>query len=164
MSTNVPDGADGGDLSAKQIQLAWLLASGRSRRDAAKEIGIDPRTVSRWLHVPAFRAALDDRLDELDEESRDMARSLRAAGTRVTSLALRRMESALEGDDTAATYQAAVDALRASGVVRAAGLMERVAAEHSGDIGLHVDYTAMSDDELRERTERLMERYATCSG
>ena len=46
MARNVPDDDDGGDLSAKQIQLAWLLASGRSRREAAKEIGIAPRTVS----------------------------------------------------------------------------------------------------------------------
>ena len=154
MSVNVTDD-DGGALSANQSRAVWLLASGRSRCEAAKEIGIDPRTMSRWLHVPAFRAALDDSMAELDAESRDMARTLRAAGTRVASLALRRMETALSGDDTAAAYQAAVDALRSTGVVRAAGLMERIEAKHSGLPG---DYADMSDDELREKTDRLMER------
>ena len=153
MSRNVTDDDDG-DLSAKQARAAWLIASGKSRVETAAEVGIDRRTLTRWLHDPAFRAALDDHLDEFDAESRTMARALRTSGIRVAAKALRKMEAALDNDNAETSYQAAVDALRASGVARAAGLMERIEARSPADAPAAVAFYVPEELSMEEWTAR----------
>ena len=52
--------ADLKDLTPKQIQALPLLAAGKTGAQVAKELSVDPATISQWLnHDPDFVEALD---------------------------------------------------------------------------------------------------------
>jgi HEAT repeat protein len=53
---NLPPDAETRRFSAKQEQVALLLAAGRTIKDAAAEGGSGERTVFRWLAEDGFRA------------------------------------------------------------------------------------------------------------
>jgi hypothetical protein len=45
-------------VTEQQQQAARLLGMGRSRNDTAKEIGVNPSSISRWQHDEEFRDAV----------------------------------------------------------------------------------------------------------
>ena len=45
-------------LSSQKLRAITLLVSGKNQRDTAKEIGINERTLSRWLDQPDFHFTL----------------------------------------------------------------------------------------------------------
>ena len=51
MSENVLPGED-----ARQDEAAVLLAGGATRKATAEAVGVDPRTLYRWMRQPAFAA------------------------------------------------------------------------------------------------------------
>jgi hypothetical protein len=53
---NLPPSAETRQFTAKQEQVALLLAAGRSIKEAAAEGGAGERTVYRWLAEDGFRA------------------------------------------------------------------------------------------------------------
>ena len=66
MSENVrPCPARENDLSDKQRLAVDLLASGRSMKDTALTVGVDPRTLFRWRQDESFREELSQRRREL---------------------------------------------------------------------------------------------------
>lgn len=59
------DSAD--NLTPKQVKALTALLSGRTVEATAKEVGVNPATVHRWLGEPAFKAARDAGQRELAE-------------------------------------------------------------------------------------------------
>lgn len=58
-------------LSRNQVRAIRALLEHRTIEDAAKAVGISPRTLYRWLHSPIFRRALTKaESDSLDESVR----------------------------------------------------------------------------------------------
>lgn len=51
-------------LNIKQRQAALLLAQGTTRNATAKQVGIDPATLSKWRQNPAFNAHIDSLLQD----------------------------------------------------------------------------------------------------
>ena len=52
------------------------MASGESVAAAARKLKVSPRTLFRWRGEPAFGAALDGLLAEIEGETRDRLRAL----------------------------------------------------------------------------------------
>lgn len=50
---------EGFDWNPKKAQAAMLLAQGETQADVAKEVGVSPRTITRWLTNPLFVAEVD---------------------------------------------------------------------------------------------------------
>ena len=66
-------------LTEKQIQALDLLVTGKTKTEAAKEIGVTRETVSRWANGdPIFIAALNSMRQELHEVQADRMRQLAA--------------------------------------------------------------------------------------
>jgi hypothetical protein len=59
------DSAD--NLTPKQVKALTALLAGRTIEATAKDIGVNPATVHRWLGEPAFKAARDAGQRELAE-------------------------------------------------------------------------------------------------
>jgi hypothetical protein len=51
-------------LSEAQARAAQLIATGRSGRSVASELGVHPSTLSGWRQSPEFRAAVNSILGE----------------------------------------------------------------------------------------------------
>jgi cytochrome P450 len=58
-------------LSEAQARAAQLIASGRSGRSVAGELGVHPSTLSGWRQAPEFRAAVNSILDEAKTATRN---------------------------------------------------------------------------------------------
>ena len=56
MSTNVKNI----ELNDKQRKAILQLVGGAQKQDAAEAVGVEPETLSRWLGIPEFEAALND--------------------------------------------------------------------------------------------------------
>jgi hypothetical protein len=86
----VADGQNDG-LSARQMHALEALLAGKSKREAAAEVGVHPKTISRWLKQPPFAIALN-------REVREALRlnSLRTA--RTLGLALELLGRIIESD------------------------------------------------------------------
>ena len=55
------------ELNPKQIKAAQQLATGKTAREAAKEVGCTPETISVWKRDPVFEALLNElKLDALN--------------------------------------------------------------------------------------------------
>jgi hypothetical protein len=63
-------------MQTRQTRAAILLASGQSKQDSAKAVGVDPSTLRRWLKAPEFNAIL--RLETDRAEARMRAQISRA--------------------------------------------------------------------------------------
>lgn len=48
------------NLNKNQLLAVQMLATGRSGKDVANELGVTAETVSRWRQEPDFRQQLDD--------------------------------------------------------------------------------------------------------
>jgi transposase-like protein len=59
------------DLSDKQRLAVDLLASGRSMKDTAQAVGVDPRTLFRWRQDESFGEELGERRRELHSVASD---------------------------------------------------------------------------------------------
>lgn len=57
------------DCATKQAQSIPLLAVGVSSKQTAERIGVDHRTISRWMRESEFRASLELATKELIEEA-----------------------------------------------------------------------------------------------
>lgn len=42
------------ELSPQQARLIQLLLAGKSQNEAAAELGVSPRTITRWMELPQF--------------------------------------------------------------------------------------------------------------
>ncbi len=78
-------------LSTKQVLVLNALLAGKLKREAAEMAGVTPRTVSRWMQLPVFRAALNREAAELS-----MVTSYLSA--RAVVKALEQLIALLEGD------------------------------------------------------------------
>ena len=58
-------------LSEAQSRAAQLIATGRSGRSVASELGIHPSTLSGWRQSPEFRALVNAILDEAKTATRN---------------------------------------------------------------------------------------------
>jgi hypothetical protein len=58
-------------LSEAQARAAQLIATGRSGRSVAGELGVHPSTLSGWRQAPEFRAAVNSILDEAQTATRN---------------------------------------------------------------------------------------------
>ena len=65
-------------LTPKQETAAVLIASGKSCRDTAKDIGIKPETISQWRKNPYFEALVNELKMEALEGAREQLRNLSA--------------------------------------------------------------------------------------
>ncbi len=68
MSSNAPT-EDEKELTSKQQQAILLLAKGSTIVAAAKELGINEKTLDRWKTLPEFKAAQRLAEDELYSEA-----------------------------------------------------------------------------------------------
>jgi hypothetical protein len=91
-------------LSPPQLIALNALSIGRRINQAADAAGVTPRTINRWLHTPAFRAALNH---EIQERNRQAA--LRA--TCAADLALDALTRIIESDADPATMIKAARAI-----------------------------------------------------
>jgi transposase-like protein len=66
------------ELTAKQLQVALLLAGGATITDAAKQVGVSRITVHQWLQTNIFKAHLNGLKKE----------SVKAAISQIQSVAL----------------------------------------------------------------------------
>jgi len=74
-------------LTVKQAQAIDALMRGDSVLDAAKAIGVNPRTVHRWLNDATFVVALDDaKRHAVRHATRKLAGALDAATSSVIHL------------------------------------------------------------------------------
>jgi hypothetical protein len=65
MPTNKPNQTPTSELlSEAQARAAQLIATGRSGRSVASELGVHPSTLSGWRQSPEFRAAVNAILAE----------------------------------------------------------------------------------------------------
>jgi transposase-like protein len=64
------------DLSDKQRLAVDLLAAGRSIKDTAQGVGVDPRTIYRWRQHESFREELEQRRRELRSIASDRLSAL----------------------------------------------------------------------------------------
>ena len=88
-------------LTPAQSSTVLLMAAGRTDSDAARELGVHRRTVSRWRnHRPALIAESKWTRDGVNAELSDRLRV-------PTTAALRAIGDALESDDPAARTAAA---------------------------------------------------------
>ena len=81
-------------LKFKQILAVDLLASGTTVSKTAREVGVDPSTIHRWLNDPVFMAELEDRRQELLDSMLDQHL---LAGRMATAKLVESMESSEEG-------------------------------------------------------------------
>jgi len=51
---------DVGPISPSQSKALALLIAGKSQKDVALAVGVNARTIGRWMREPAFVAALDN--------------------------------------------------------------------------------------------------------
>ncbi len=119
--------------TAKQRQALDLLFA-MAPEEAAAVLGVRPATVRRWLDDPAFAQALRRRCTE----RREAARRIAAEGVLAAARELARQA---QGPDEKAPARAALDVLKASGVLEQedgaqedeagaiARMMERLAKE-----------------------------------
>jgi len=77
------------DLTPKQVKTLTALLAGRSVEAAAKEVGVNPATVHRWLNEPSFKAARDAGQRELAELGLSLLLSLVRAAVGVQAEHLR---------------------------------------------------------------------------
>ena len=61
-------------LSAKQVQAVYALAAGASRKAAAKALGLEPHTLTRWGQLPAFRDLLSQVTSSIEADSLNAVR------------------------------------------------------------------------------------------
>jgi len=61
-------------LTPKQTSAVLLLASGKTAREVAKQIGVTPETISHWRRQPSFAACLNRTCWGLLEAGRDRLR------------------------------------------------------------------------------------------
>jgi len=89
------------DLSPKQLIAFQALASGQHIHEAAAAAGINRRTLTRWLQLPIFRAALNYELQQITQQT-----AIRSVGVTIHALeALDRLIAS--GDNPAIVIQAA---------------------------------------------------------
>ncbi len=63
-------------LSEKQLQVIAELASGKSQAATARDIGVDRKTISRWMAHADFAAELERRRSRLQEKHQEQADAL----------------------------------------------------------------------------------------
>lgn len=61
-------------LNPKQMKVAILIAYGKPKKEAAKEVKVSAQTVSKWLENPEFVAFVNSTKKKMMEEARDMLR------------------------------------------------------------------------------------------
>lgn len=61
-------------LSAKQVQAVYALAAGTSKKAAAKALGLEPHTLTRWGQLPAFRDLLSQVTSSIEADSLNAVR------------------------------------------------------------------------------------------
>ena len=71
------------ELSPKQISAAALLATGVSCKDAAKQCGVTPETISHWKRDPDFVVHLNELKSEAVDCAREKLRGLNEEAVRV---------------------------------------------------------------------------------
>ena len=68
------------DLTVKQHQAVTALLSSHTVVAAAEKIGVNPRTIYRWLELPSFRAALRAEEEQLiDHATRRLVKAQEGA-------------------------------------------------------------------------------------
>lgn len=95
------------DVSDKQRTVVMAMVSGMTQQDAAALASVDPTTVSKWLHVPEFVAALN--VARQDAYAAGMARL-----TRLQALALDVLEDRLTNGNPVQQERAALAVLKFS--------------------------------------------------
>ena len=93
----VDDEADGEKLSARETRFADALASGSSLGDAAKAVGLSPRSARRWRKKSEIAEAVRTRL----AENVSMARAILSAGASKAAIGLVEMSSGEAKPDSA---------------------------------------------------------------
>ena len=102
----------------KRVRAARALAAGSTKAAAAREAGVDPGTITKWLKDPAF-ADLMLRADEPAETLQEQAVQGLAD---LVPQALRTLKDALEGADISTQQQTV-----ALNIIKAAKQLEPVA-------------------------------------
>lgn len=107
-SSSTPSFKRANGLTIEQQNAVDLLVSGSTDAAVAERVGVYRTTVTRWrLHDPYFRAALNQRREEVWREAGDSARAL--LPTALTALQEQLADGDLRG-------RLALDVLRAAGV------------------------------------------------
>lgn len=57
------------NLPAVQIRAAYLYAQCGNTSEVASEVDVQPRTIRRWLRIPAFAALVNKQLEVYEERS-----------------------------------------------------------------------------------------------
>ncbi|WP_088893190.1 helix-turn-helix domain-containing protein [Leptolyngbya ohadii] len=63
-------------LTEKQLDAIALLASGKSQVATARDIGVDRKTIARWMAIAEFNAELERRRSRLQEQHISQADAL----------------------------------------------------------------------------------------
>jgi len=87
-------------LTPRQAQAAQLIGYGKTRREAAKEVGVTPEAISIWSRTPVFRAAINQFQQEMLEATKGRMLSL-------TEKALETLDGLLSGGDDSHRFKAA---------------------------------------------------------
>lgn len=64
-------------LNIKQRLAARLLASGTTREQTAKHVGVDPTTISKWRKNPAFEVHINTLLTQHEQEATQTMQALK---------------------------------------------------------------------------------------
>src|SRR4051794_34025035 len=88
------------NLTARQHLAAQLLASGKTGRQTAKELGINVATISAWNQEPQFRSHVNTLLMQIEGASMDALVGLRIR-------AIERLGELLESTSPAVSLRAA---------------------------------------------------------
>ena len=79
--------------TSQQIKAAILIGSGEKKKDAAKEVGVSPQTISYWMHDDVFRELISDIKREMMIDARNRLRSL-------LPLSLEKLETIITSSDS----------------------------------------------------------------
>jgi hypothetical protein len=71
--------AEAKPLTADQRRAAVLLAQGRMQYEVAEEIGVNPRTISRWTANESFRSIIKEHRESLVPGSKSAVAVLETA-------------------------------------------------------------------------------------
>jgi transposase-like protein len=85
-------------LSSKKYKAVTLLVSGKSQRDTAKELGINEKTLYRWLEETDFYLALREKQERVIREAE------RLLGSAI-STAVKKLVSIIEDPETSPSVQ-----------------------------------------------------------
>jgi hypothetical protein len=130
------------DLTQAQIAALPLLAAGTLKKDAASTAGVTPQTISEWLRLPRFRAALHSKRQELNAVVAD--RLSEGIGVAVNTV----LELAKSGSESV-RLKAAIFAIER--------LLAAPPDPHAGIWGELAEAEAWADKEAMLRAQRMRE-------